>query len=439
MNSYSRTGFLYELFLKHPVITTDSRNVPSGSIFFALKGEQHNGNHYAMEALDRGAAWAVVDDPSMDGNHRCVFVNDSLLELQQLGLHHRKQFSIPVIAVTGSNGKTTTKELISHVLGQKFRVSSTRGNLNNHIGVPLTLLKWTASTELAIVEMGANHPGEIDFLCSLAQPSFGIITNIGKAHLEGFGNIENVRKTKAELYRWLEKKGGYVFRNSAEASLHPLPFPDDRTIFFGIPDNEVWAETLASGPFLRLQCHIGKDSPFLINTRLAGSYNLHNVLTAIAVGLYFKVPLRKIIQAIEAYTPANNRSEIIDYGRYRLFFDAYNANPTSMFAALKDFLASTAKSKVLILGDMLELGKYSETEHRTILKYLVKENPGKIFLVGPLFSGVNEDKNIPAFPDTEALMTYLEKNMPGPSYVFVKGSRKIQLEKLKQLFETLSD
>jgi len=442
MNRPVSISEIFEIFLRHRDITTDSRNVRKGSVYFALKGERFDGNRFAEEALEKGASYAVVDDPALSDRRGCLLVSDALLALQELAGMYRKRFDIPVIGLTGSNGKTTTKELIQAVLGIRYRVAATQGNFNNHIGVPLTVLRWKEDTEMAVVEMGANHPGEIRQLCELARPTHGIITNIGKAHLEGFGSLENVRRAKKEMYDWLEDHGGMVFRNSLETSLATLPFPSGRLITYGGAADQVTGELVSADPFLAIRIHIrdneGKVGTLSLNTRLAGSYNFHNVLTAVQVGLFFGVAQEGIGRAIESVEPANHRSQIIQLGKCRLFFDAYNANPTSMMLALKDFFGMKAEEKTVILGDMLELGETEDDEHMKIIEFLQAQQIRRVLLAGPVFSRVNPVAEYRTFPDTESMIAWLRDNPLPPSFVFVKGSRGMHLEKVKACFESIT-
>ena len=432
MNDHIRD--IYTLFLRNPVITIDSRMVPEGSVFFALRGEHFDGNHFAADALSHGASFAVVDNPECVSDARCILVDNVLAVLQQLAQYHRSRFSIPVIAVTGSNGKTTTKELISAILEKKYRTVATRGNLNNHIGVPLTLLNINNETEITVVEMGANHPGEIRTLCSLAMPDHGLVTNIGKAHLEGFGSQEGVRKAKKELYDHLAETGGIVFRNDDDSVLKELDYPADRIISYGTKAGSVQqADITAMDPFLQV---IWKDTTaqdnkaITITTRLAGSYNLHNVLAALAVARYFNVDRHTIVEAVEAYQPSNMRSQIIRQGTNLWLLDAYNANPSSMIAALKDFTRFSHPNKILILGDMLELGHEEDAEHRAVISFIEKATVNTVCLVGPVFKRNNRNTSFYMFDRAEQLAEWLKTNPPRDAFILVKGSRLIKLEKI---------
>ncbi len=427
---------LYKIFQEHPSVTTDSRQVKEGFLFFALRGSQFDGNRFTDQALKNGASACIVDDPALEGRKGCLLVPDVLRSLQDLARHHRKQFDIPVLAITGSNGKTTTKELVTAVMRKAFKTRSTRGNLNNHIGVPLTILEWDSSAEFAVVEMGANHLGEIGLLSSIAMPTHGLITNIGKAHLEGFGSLENVRKGKTELYRWLAETGGMIFLHTGVPSLAGIDLPGGQTIRYGGPEDMIRGEVMAADPFLRVKIAAGREKAreWIIQTRLAGSYNLDNVITAFQVGFTFGVPPEAMVHAIESYVPSNSRSQLIEQNEYRFFYDAYNANPTSMMAALHDFMQFPAERRSYILGDMLELGEAAREEHLRVLEYLANNQAERVFLVGPVFKAVNPYPGFHAFRDAGELISYFRRNKPESSLIFVKGSRGIHLEKVMEYF-----
>jgi len=420
---------LYKLYQKHPVISTDSRNIPDGCIFFALKGENFDGNLFAAESLDNGAAYAVVDDRVIAKNARFLLVNDALESLQQLANYHRRQLNIPVIAITGTNGKTTTKELVSAVLRSKYHVTSTQGNLNNHIGVPLTLLQMTAQTGLAVIEMGANHPGEIAALCRIAEPGYGIITNIGKAHLEGFGSFEGVVRTKSELYDYLRLNQGKCFINldnglliKQAGELEKLTYGTaGEAQLQGFPEDGSW--------FLTIRALFPRGWLYL-KSKLIGNYNFENILAAARVGMHFNIDPIAIQKAIESYQPGNNRSQLMQKGSNHIIMDAYNANPTSMTAALHNFAEINHPKKIIILGDMLELGPHAAEEHQKIADIIRHENFGQIFLVGRNFAAA--DAGTAAKFDTANLLAdYLEKQDPiTGSLILIKGSRGISLEKI---------
>ncbi|MGD9555384.1 MAG: UDP-N-acetylmuramoyl-tripeptide--D-alanyl-D-alanine ligase [Mangrovibacterium sp.] len=421
---------LYTLFREHPVISTDSRNLPDGCIFFALKGPNFDGNRFAAESLAQGAAYAITDDPATAaGNPRLILVKNVLECLQQLANYHRRKLRVPVIAITGTNGKTTTKELIATVLRRKYQVTATQGNLNNHIGVPVTLLGMDSKTELSIIEMGANHPGEIAALCQIAEPDYGIITNIGKAHLEGFGSFEGVVRTKSELYGFLRDNGGKCFINTDNellvrqaAGLEQLSFgTTGEAELRGIPEEGSW--------YLTVRALFPKGWLYL-RSKLVGSYNFENILAAARIGLHFGVGPTDIQKAIELYEPGNNRSQLMQKGSNRIIMDAYNANPTSMTAALKNFAAISHPRKVLILGDMLELGSYAREEHQKIADLIKNEDLCSVFLVGSHFSTVDAASAI-KFETSTQLAGYLASQKPlTDSLILIKGSRGIQLEKV---------
>ncbi|MCX6243354.1 MAG: UDP-N-acetylmuramoyl-tripeptide--D-alanyl-D-alanine ligase [Bacteroidetes bacterium] len=421
---------LYEKFLDHPEVSTDSRNIPEGVIFFGLKGETFDGNEYAAMALEKGASYAVVDDKKFAAGSRCILVEDSLKTLQELAKYHRKQFDIPVIAITGTNGKTTTKELIAAVLSRKYRTLATSGNLNNHIGVPLTLLKLKKDTEIAIVEMGANHQGEIDFLCRIAEPAHGIITNIGKAHLEGFGGFEGVIQTKTELFRYLKSMNGSAFVNTGDpllvehsAGMQVIPYGN------GQPAEIL---ELSSDPFVSLKIKLEKDM-INVSTKLFGNYNADNVLAAACIGHYFGVAGSDIKDAIESYEPANNRSQLRKTESNVLILDMYNANPTSMEQALNHFSTYNSENKVLILGDMLELGSESDKEHLQVLALIDKLGFTDVYLVGPVFTRLNSKREWLCFQDSDLARMWLEHHKLQNSTVLIKGSRGIKLEKVVEM------
>jgi UDP-N-acetylmuramoyl-tripeptide--D-alanyl-D-alanine ligase len=423
------TAQIYQLFLKHPAVETDTRKVVRDCIFFALKGENFNGNRFAAEALKKGAAYAVIDEPDCYIDNRTVLVENSLKALQDLALFHRRQFSIPVLGITGSNGKTTTKELIAAVMSAKFRVTCTMGNLNNHIGVPLTLLRITSETEFAIIEMGANHGGEIAILSALAEPNFGIITNIGKAHLEGFGSFEVIKKTKAELYDHVISKNGTIFFNRNNSILIEILGEYPNKVSYGIHDAWLNGEPHPVPPFIHAFVYFpeGKSE---IKTHLTGSYNFENIMAAACIGNYFKVEPDQIIKAIEDYRPQNNRSQLIEQNDLKIIMDAYNANPTSMKASIESFATVFSSPRHLILGDMLELGEQSVNEHIQVLQKIQEYHFEAVFLVGPIF--IEAAANFPyrVFRQVDDLVLYLKTHPIQKGAVLVKGSRGIKLEKI---------
>lgn len=422
---------LYEHYLQHPVVVTDSRKIVKGCLYFALKGERFNGNHYANEAIEKGAALAIIDEVAYQKNEQYFLVKDVLVTLQQLATYHRDQFQIPVIAITGSNGKTTTKELVSTVLASHYRTHFTSGNFNNHIGVPLTLLAMPASTEVAIIEMGANHVGEIAFLCNIAKPTHGLITNIGKAHLEGFGGIEGVKKGKSELYKHLAAHNGVAFINQEEAFLEDLSENIKWKIFYKrgttptshrIPFE---IQLLQETPFIQA-VFTTDDAPITINSHLIGLYNFNNIMTASVLGIYFKVPSRKIKKAIEAYVPTNNRSQLVKKGTNTFILDAYNANPSSMQNALLHFKELKAKHKIAILGAMKELGDYSTAEHQSIIQFAKACDLDQIILVGKEYEQSEET----GFQSVDELKDWFITQNFEQTHFLIKGSRSIGLEQL---------
>ncbi len=428
---------LYNIFLQHPIITTDSRNCPANSIFFALKGENFNANTFALSALEKGCAFAVVDDKEFAVDDRFILVDNVLETLQQLAHFHRKQTNIPVLGITGTNGKTTTKELITAVLKEKFKVLSTQGNLNNHIGVPLTLLQLLPEHQLAIIEMGANHPGEIDQLCQIAAPDYGLITNVGKAHMEGFGSFEGVMRTKGELYNYVFRHGKNIFIDKNNNFLREMAAnagfsKNERIVEYGlnVPGREpaaISGEILENSVFLKMKCHTPEGS-FMIETRLIGSYNAENILAAVAVGFFFGVENSAIQRGIENYNPQNNRSQLTVTQKNKLIVDAYNANPSSMSAAIQNFAQMEGEPKALIIGDMLELGEQSEEEHRNIIRLLQQKGFKNVLLVGPQFQKVND--SYLSFQNVEELIKYLESSPLEGQNILLKGSRGIHLEKV---------
>ncbi len=417
-NIYSHFKIAYK-------VSTDSRNIENDAVFFALKGENFDGNDFAMQVAKEGKASLVVcdrDDIPALGN--IIKVDDSLKALQQLALMHREKMSAKVLSITGTNGKTTTKELVSAVLSRKFDIIHTEGNFNNHIGVPLTLLRITPHTEFAIVEMGANHPKEIEALANLARPDFGIITNIGKAHLEGFGSFEGVIKTKNELYCYLKDNGGTAFVNADNKLLMDLSEHLNRHTYGENEIADFHVSQSNANPYLSVRW---KDR--IIQTRLVGAYNFENVAAAIAVGQFFKVSDDDITRALEAYEPTNSRSQVIQAKTNRIIMDAYNANPVSMNAAIRNFKSICGNRNALLIGDMRELGKDSETEHKAILSLLAECQFENVFLVGPCFCQYNSNNQWPCFQKVEDLCEYLVNRPIENSDILIKGSRGIRLEK----------
>lgn len=423
---------IYKLFTQFPLVTTDTRNIPANSIFFALKGEKFNGNTFASEALTKGAAYAVIDQAEYAVNDRMILVDDVLKCLQQLANYHRKELKTPVLAITGTNGKTTTKELIAAVLAKKYRIHFTQGNLNNHIGVPLTLLSMTSQTEMAIIEMGANHPGEIELLCEIADPDYGLVTNMGKAHLEGFGSFEGVIKTKSEMYDYLRQKGGKCFINSD----NPLLIKQAGTleqITYGKSSGCYLTGELASTEYHLVVKALFPKGWLYLKSKLIGDYNFENLLAAACAGKYFGVDPLLIQKALEEYTPSNNRSQLIKGGRNTVIMDAYNANPTSMMMALTNFVSISNDNKCLILGDMLELGEVSDAEHQKVVDFIEANTFSEVMLVGPQLKKTIAQHENKKFDNVELLFTYLQTHPINNSLVLVKGSRGIHLEKILEL------
>lgn len=418
--------FYETYFIKYPYVSTDTRTISEGSIFVALKGANFDGNQYALQAIESGAVCAVVDDASIQ-SEKCVVVEDTLKFLQDLAHYHRKQLNIPVIGITGTNGKTTTKELVSTVLSKKYKVEYTRGNLNNHIGVPMTLLSITKDIEIAVVEMGANHPGEIQDLVEIAEPTLGLITNVGKAHLQGFGSFENIIKTKTALYRFVSAHNGTLFVDA-----------DNEHLMCNIPQNS----TIEKYGFSSMDCYAGKmldnaiyaafsftniDGESIdIYSSLYGEYNAKNMLAAATVGSYFGVKISDIKEAIEGYVPSNNRSQLKKTEKNTLIMDAYNANPTSMRASLETFVSMNASNKCVILGEMGELGDASLKEHISILEILKNSTIKQIYLVGnwPHIEGISANYYV----NSEDLKNYITSNPIEDATILVKGSRSVKLE-----------
>ena len=420
-------GKLYQRFLDSPGISIDTRSLKDGDIFFALKGPNFNANAFAGRALDSGAILAVIDDPSYEIKGKTILVKDVLATLQQLATYHRDQFNIPVLAITGSNGKTTTKELIQAVLSEKYNVAATPGNLNNHIGVPLTLLSISDRAEVAIIEMGANQLGEIAMLCQIAKPTHGLITNIGKAHTGLFGGFEGVIRAKSELYDYLIKNSGIVFINQHQSILMNMSKRFSQPVFY--PDVDGYYSCIFSGadPFVSLETEEGLK----LNTHLIGYYNFENIATALCIAKYFDVSTEKAHRAIETYIPQNNRSQIIDKECCQIVLDAYNANPSSMKAVLETFASMPGEKKAIILGDMLELGDDSEAEHTQIGKLTSESGFTRSIFVGKDMAYAA--KNCPGslyFENKSALIEFLKENNFDQYSILIKGSRGMALEEL---------
>ena len=422
---------LYEIYKAHPVVTTDSRTCPEGSIFFALKGASFDGNEYAVQAVQKGCAFAVVDNPEVaKRDERLVFVPDVLKALQELAAYHRKVWGGPVLQITGTNGKTTTKELIAAVLSEGKRVLYTEGNLNNHIGVPRTLLRIRPEEhDMAVIETGANHPGEIADLCRIVQADFGLITNVGRAHLEGFGSFEGVKRTKGELYDDLRERGGQIFINALDDDL--LQMAQARGFTLG-KDALPYVEGRVSQvtPFVEMQWRAGVDEPWhTVKTNLIGAYNIANLRAAVSVGLHFGIKPEQIDRALSAYKPTNSRSELRQKGSNRLIVDAYNANPSSMTAALTNFDFFEDEHKMVILGDMRELGAESIEEHKRIIRQLQDMKLERIWLVGSEFEKAAA-AGMRVFKDVEEVKAALKEESIENSTILIKGSNGTKLHQL---------
>lgn len=416
---------LYELYLQHPSVQTDTRKLKQGDIFFALKGPNFNANLFAKQALEAGASYCVVDEPMGIADERCILVNDVLETLQQLAYHHRRQFTIPFIAITGSNGKTTTKELLTAVLKQRFITYATEGNLNNHIGVPLTLLKIKADAEMAVIEMGANHLKEIESYCKIAAPTHGIITNCGKAHIEGFGGIEGVRKGKGELYDYLRENNGTIFRNTDLDYLQDMATGITRQVTYGSANATYIGKPLTRGVFVDVAL-LSKGVETTVQSNLVGEYNFPNIMLAVAAGLHFGINIDAVKDAIGNYLPDNSRSQWVEKGSNKLILDAYNANPSSMRAAIINFAKAALQHKILWLGGMKEMGPDEAKEHAELVALLKQYNWDGVILVGKEFNGLNEDYL--HFETSAEAAAYISENKPVNASILVKGSRGSKME-----------
>ena len=441
---------IYEKFLESSGVSIDSRNCPKDAMFIGIKGANFDGNTFVEKALEQGCKYAITDNPEIGvGNPNIIHVQDSLKTLQDLAHYHRMMFDIPVIGITGTNGKTTSKELISTVLSKEYNVLYTQGNLNNHIGVPLTLLRLNRSHNIAVVEMGANHPKEIEFLCKIARPNYGIITNVGKAHLEGFGSFEGVKKTKGELYDFIQSVDGKIFLHADNPHLCEMVDSGTstssvteianalETIKYGeSEENFVSGSILSCTPYINVNLRLngnasGEKTSYKIETNLIGDYNLSNILSAACIGRYFGVMDEEIVSALQEYTPTNNRSQCTRTEKNTLIVDAYNANPTSMEAALKNFSKiETTSDKVLILGDMKELGEDSESEHQKVLTLIQSLGFTKAYFVGSEFAKVAGSEFSKCFENVESLAEYLTANPISDSTILIKGSNSTRLTKI---------
>jgi UDP-N-acetylmuramoyl-tripeptide--D-alanyl-D-alanine ligase len=434
--SYPAIETLYDRFLTCRRVCTDTRQLQQGDLFFALKGENFDGNQFAAQALAAGAAYAVVDDPQVAVTGQFLLVENTLSTLQDLARHRRRQLNIPILAITGSNGKTTTKELVAAVLATTHLTHFTQGNFNNHIGVPLTLLALPDDTEIAVIEMGANHVGEIAALCEIAEPTHGLITNVGLAHLEGFGGFEGVKRGKSELYRYLARNKGVVFVNLEEPHLSDLAQGVDRIIGYkfaahprvDIPYYELQVKQVSPRIEVAFLDARGQFHP--IHSHLSGKHNLQNISTVVAVAKYFKVPAAGIVAAIESYQPTNNRSQWLEKEGIHYLLDAYNANPTSMRASLISFAELAGTDKIAILGDMLELGDQAAAEHLAMAQLAQSLPIGEVFLIGPLFQTVAEQLGMPHFQDANQFLAATDRRSWVGKHVLIKGSRGMRLEKI---------
>jgi len=419
---------LYEIYISHNIISTDTRKIEKNCLFFALKGDNFNGNKFAKTALENGAAFAIIDEEEHKISEKHLLVNNVLETLQQLANYHRKQFNIPFIGITGSNGKTTTKEFINTILSKKYKTTFTQGNLNNHIGVPLTILSIPIDCEIAIIEMGANHVGEIDFACNIAEPNFGIVTNIGTAHIEGFGSVKNIEKAKTELYRFVKSVNGTIFINN-EDSILTNHIEGINTYSYGNENADCFGKLINTIPSVKLEWNKN-----IILANLYGAYNYQNILAAICVGNYFNVSDNDIKNAIEEYYPTNNRSQIIESNSNTIFLDAYNANPTSMNAAIDSFNENKSDNKIMLLGDMLELGDTSKNEHQAIVDKTVKLGINAIF-VGNEFSLIENKHSFTYLKNVNEVIDWLKHSGLTNHQILIKGSRGIRLEGAAQFLQ----
>ena len=418
---------LYTIFLQYPSIETDTRKLKAGDLYFALKGPNFNGNLFAKQALDAGARYAIIDEPLDFSDSRLIATTDTLQTLQDLAKYHRQQFSIPFIAITGSNGKTTTKELLSEVLSSTYKTYTTAGNLNNHIGIPLTILSVKPDAEIAVIEMGANHQKEIEGYCKYTLPTHGIITNCGKAHLEGFGGIEGVKKGKGELFEYLKTTGGTAFIMNDYEYLRKMSIGIPIIKTYGTTEATITGVANSSAEFLQVQMTKGTNIK-KISTNLVGEYNLPNVLVAVAVGKYFDVPEAAIHYALENYVPSNSRSQLIEKDSNKIILDAYNANPTSMKAAIENFAKMEGIDKVLMLGGMMELGDESMKEHEAILNLIEEYHWKVVVLVGGNFGATPHPYTY--FESSSEAAEWLKQQHFTNTKFLIKGSRSMQMEKV---------
>ena len=417
---------IYELYKGAYTVTTDSRTITPGCVFVALKGEHFDGNDFALKVAEENiAACVIADRQDLPRHERLFVVKDSLKALQELAKYHREKLGLPIIGITGTNGKTTTKELVSAVLSKKYNIIFTQGNFNNQLGVPLTLLRIKPETEMAVVEMGASHPGDIDELTNLGEPNFGMITNIGRAHLRDFGGYEGVIKTKNEMYQYIAAHKGMLFVNKDNELLMNLANSINKVTYGTCKDADVQGKMLSANPYLKVEWN-----GYNIDTQLVGDYNFENVMAAICIGKYFKVDDKDVVEALASYHPTNNRSQVIETGKNRVVMDAYNANPTSMSHAIKNFRNICKDDNLLILGDMRELGEESEQEHKTIIGLIKELGFKKVYLVGSEFFESSKNSEFSSFNSVEELAQYLQ-NHPVSGYdILVKGSNSVHLNRL---------
>ena len=417
---------IYKIYQQYPSVQTDTRKLKTNDLFFALKGPNFNGNLFAKQALEKGAAFVFADEITSFTHERIIYTNNALETLQQLSKFHRQHFDIPFIAITGSNGKTTTKELVHAVLSTTYKTYTTVGNLNNHIGIPLTILKIKPDAEMAVIEMGANHLNEIAGYCEYAMPTHGLITNIGKAHLEGFGGVENVKKGKGELFNYVGNNNGFAFVNSDDDAVVEQSRNLNNKIFYGASGKDLQGKIITTDPFPQIQI-LGPGS-FDIKTKLTGAYNFSNILAAVCIGRHFNVDDKKIKDAIESYTPSNSRSQLIQQKSNTIILDAYNANPGSMKAAIENFASMKGDKKVLLLGAMMELGVDSEKEHAALISLIDKYKWEDVVLVGKNFNNLNH-KYI-KYDNALEVKNWLHNQRYENAQILIKGSRSMQMEKV---------
>ena len=419
---------LYKLFLRHPFVNTDTRHLKPGDIFFALRGSNYNGNEFVHQALDAGAAFVITDqEPAIHKDERIIKTVDSLTTLQDLAKYHRQQFKIPFLAITGSNGKTTTKELIYRVLSTSYKTYATEGNLNNHIGIPLTILRIKNDAEIAVIEMGANHVKEIEGYCMYAMPTHGLITNLGKAHLEGFGSVEAIRQAKGELFEYIKSSQGIAIVNNDDPYIKEMSKNIQNVFSYGEAHGNVIGYAINKSSYLEVEITNGLSIKTL-STQLIGNYNLLNVLAAIAAGKIFNVSELKIKEAIESYIPGNSRSQMLKLGTNTIILDAYNANPSSMKAAIENFETMPGSRKILLLGSMMELGSESKREHQDLVTLINKHKWKEVALVGPNFKEV--DHKYRAFNNVSELSVWFKEQEFENCTILIKGSRSMEMEKV---------